>query len=262
MGEAFRARKIDAAFIIAPLAIVLRQQGVPLKVVYIGNRHESTFVVAAGENISSFADLAGKTVAVPMRYSCHNLLLLKLEKEYHLGCGGLNIVEMQPPDMASALSTGSLDGYFVGEPFAAQSVKNGKGKVFFYVEEKWPDFICNVMIVNENLIKNRPKVVQNLVSGAIRAGLWASGHITEAAKIVSGYWNQDKELVEFALNTPPNRINFDSYRPEKEEFKKIAELMIRFGLIKKCTIIDNLIDASFCDRTQKDRKISINQIIP
>ena len=44
MAEALRNGQIDAAFIIAPLAIELRQQGEDVKVVYIGNRHESTLV--------------------------------------------------------------------------------------------------------------------------------------------------------------------------------------------------------------------------
>ena len=262
MGEAFRANKIDVAFIIAPLAIVLRQQGVPLKVVYIGNRHESTFVVAANENISSFPELSGKTVAVPMRYSCHNLLLLKLAEEYNLAHGRLHIVEMQPPDMASALATGSLDGYFVGEPFAAQTVKTGKAKVFFYVEEKWPGFICNVMIVHDRLIDKRAEVVQKLVSGAVRAGIWASTHTDKAAEIASSYWNQDEKLVKYALDTPSHRIDFKSYRPKKNEFLEIAKLMIKFKLMEKCTIINDLIDPTFCDRTQADSNITLDEIIP
>ncbi|NJM12459.1 MAG: hypothetical protein HC889_11790 [Synechococcaceae cyanobacterium SM1_2_3] len=44
LGNALRNDQIDAAFMIAPLSIVLRQQGEEVKVVFIGNRHESTLV--------------------------------------------------------------------------------------------------------------------------------------------------------------------------------------------------------------------------
>jgi hypothetical protein len=45
-------------------------------------------------------------------------------------CGAqLDIVEMNPPDMPSALAIGSLGAYFVGEPFAAQTIRSGKSKV-------------------------------------------------------------------------------------------------------------------------------------
>ena len=77
MAEALRNGQIQAAFIIAPLAIVLRQQGEDVRVIYIGNRHESTLVARSELNATKLADLEGKTVAVPMRYSGHNLGILK-----------------------------------------------------------------------------------------------------------------------------------------------------------------------------------------
>lgn len=260
MGEAFRSGRIQVAFMIAPLAIVLREQGVPLKVVYVGNRNESTFVVRTDIKVASFRDLRGKTVAVPMRYSCHNLLILELAHRYGFGPGAINIVEMQPPDMASALSSGSLDAYFVGEPFAAQTVKSGKGKVLFYVEEKWPHFICNVMVIHDEMIADMPNLVQKLVGGSVRAGYWASMHLKEAAKIASSYWNQDEQLVEYALNTPPGRIKFQFYRPEKKEFQQIENLMLRYGLTKNPIKLDDLIDPSFCDRTSTEKVQNIRGI--
>ncbi|MCI5132711.1 MAG: hypothetical protein D3904_14640, partial [Candidatus Electrothrix sp. EH2] len=142
MGEALRNDEIQVAFIIAPLSIVLRQQGVDVKVVYIGNRHESTLVTSKDLHIRNIQELAGKTVAVPMRFSGHNLSLLRLAEEYNME-GEIKIVELNPPDMASALTAGSLDAYYVGEPFAVQTLKNGKSDLLFNVEEVWPSFICN-----------------------------------------------------------------------------------------------------------------------
>ena len=61
MGEALRNDHIQAAFIIAPLSIVLHQQGAGVKLIYIGNRHESTLVYRKDLTCNSFADLAGKS---------------------------------------------------------------------------------------------------------------------------------------------------------------------------------------------------------
>ena len=69
MAEALRNGKIQVAFMIAPLSIVLRQQGEDVKIIYIGNRHESTLVVRKDLNVNKVSDLAGRTVAIPMRYS-------------------------------------------------------------------------------------------------------------------------------------------------------------------------------------------------
>ncbi len=229
MAEALRNDEIQVAFIIAPLAIVLRQQGVDVKIVYIGNRHESSLVTRKELNINTLADLRGKTIAVPMRYSGHNLSLLKLLEENNLR-DQINIVEMNPPDMASALISGSLDGYYVGEPFASQSLKNEAATLLYHVEDVWDSFICNIMLVKQPLIDNEPVIVKMLVEGAARSGLWAEQHPQQAADIASSYWKQPFELVEYAMTTPKGRIVYDRYTPKQKEMQEIADLMVQFNL--------------------------------
>ncbi|MFZ1987147.1 MAG: ABC transporter substrate-binding protein [Desulfatitalea sp.] len=250
MAEALRNDKIQAAFIIAPLSIVLNQQGEDVRVVYIGNRHESTFVTRKELGIKSIVDLEGRTVAVPMRYSGHNLALLKLISEAGLK-DRVRVVEMNPPDMASALASGALDAYFVGEPFAAQTLKFGKSNLFLYVEQVWPNFICNLLLVKQRLIDREPATVQALVEGAARSGLWAQNNIAQAAQVASRYWGQPVELVEYALNTPEHRIQFDKFVPHQEEMQQMADLMVRFGLIKENTIA-GLVEDRFARQADLD----------
>lgn len=229
MAAALRNDEIQAAFIIAPLAIVLKQQGVDVRIVYIGNRHESTLVARRDLDVAAVDGLAGKTVAVPIRYSGHYLLMRKVLAERGLS-GEVRLVEMNPPDMASALTSGVLDAYFVGEPFAAQTLKSGDAVRVHHVEELWPGFICNLMIVKKEWIDEDPDLVRRMVTAAVRSGLWAKRHIPEAAAIVSRYWRQPKDLVEYALGTPEGRIRFEASLPRVEEIQEIADLMVRFGL--------------------------------
>ena len=185
MGEALRSDEIQAAFIIAPLSIVLHQQGANVRIVYIGNRHESTLVYKSDLKVHDFADLAGKTIAVPMRYSGHNISARQLAEKFGVTGNDLKIVEMNPPDMASALATGGLEAYYVGEPFAAQTVRSGKSKVLYYVSQVWPNFICNLTLVRQKLIDDHPDQVRMLVEGAARSGIWAKNNPKEAAKIAA-----------------------------------------------------------------------------
>src|SRR5438046_10056136 len=43
--EALKARKIEATFLLAPLAMVLREHGVPIHIVYLGHGDGSTVIV-------------------------------------------------------------------------------------------------------------------------------------------------------------------------------------------------------------------------
>ncbi|MCI5146200.1 MAG: ABC transporter substrate-binding protein [Candidatus Electrothrix sp. AR3] len=248
MAEALRNDEIQAAFMIAPLSVVLRQQGVDIKVVYIGNRHESTLVAKKELKVKSIQDLAGKTIAVPMRYSGHNISLLELMEQNNLA-GQINIVEMNPPDMASAMVAGALDAYYVGEPFAAQSLKNGSAELVFYVEEVWKSFICNLVIVKQSLIEEDQETVQKLVHGAVRSGIWAGKHLDEAAQIAARYWSQPVELVQYALNT--ERTIVDQFTPKIEEMQEIADLMVKHSLIDVDTI-EGLVDDQFARSVKVD----------
>jgi len=229
MAESLRNGQIDAAFIIAPLAIELNQQGEDVKVVYIGNRHESTLVARKELGIKNIHDLIGKTVAVPMRYSGHNLSILQLIEKNGLE-GRIKIVEMNPPDMAAALTNGSLDAYYVGEPFAATTLKSGDASLVHYVEDVWNNFICNLVLVRQELIDNDPGAVKALVNSAARSGLWAQKNPEEAARIASVYWHQSVELVKYAMSTPANRIVFDKFVPIEAEMQEIADKMQHYGL--------------------------------
>ncbi len=243
MAESLRNGQIDVAFMIAPLSIVLRQQGEDVKVIYIGNRHESTMVTRKDLQIRSLKELAGKTIAIPMRYSGHNISILNLIEEHGLS-GEIKVVEMNPPDMAAALSAGALDAYYVGEPFAAQTIKSGHAEKFFYVEDVWNNFICNLVVVRNDLIQQQPDTVQEIVNRAVRSGLWASNNLSQAIKIASEYWNQPAELLEYAFTTPENRILFDQYVPKEDEMQNMADLMKQVGLIDNADV-SGLINDSF-----------------
>lgn len=260
MAESLRNGQIDAAFMIVPLAIVLRQQGEDVKMVLAGNRHESTLVTRSDLNIKEWNGLIGKTVAVPMRFSGHNLSILD-ELEKRGLTGQVNVVEMNPPDMASALAAGSLDAYYVGEPFAAKTLMSGESSLFHYVRDVWPGFHSNLVLVKNDLLQKEPEVARALIHGAARAGTWAKDHPEQAGKIASKYWNQPYDLVQYALNTPPDRIKFDQYEPSEQDMQYIADLMVRFGLIKS-NDISGLVEPGLARSADVSNVNSLEDILP
>jgi NitT/TauT family transport system substrate-binding protein len=260
MAEAFRAGHIEVAFIIAPLAVALHQQGVPLKVVYIGNRHESTLVVKKDSPIQTIDDLAGKTLAVPIRFSGHLLALKRYFRENGHGDTAVRIVEIPPPDMPAALSTGGIDGYFVGEPFASKSIQSGAARRLVDVENIWPHFICNLMIVHEDLIRSHPDRVKRLVSSAIRSGLWVQTHQDEAIDLVAGYWGQDPGLVRFTFTTPPHRFRFDLPVPSVDEMQAIALEMRKSGLLSEDYDVAKLVDNRFAKQINMEDNPSVPDV--
>jgi NitT/TauT family transport system substrate-binding protein len=243
MAEALRNDSIQAAFIIAPLAVVLRQQGVDVKVVLIGNRHESTLVARKTLNAKRLEDLSGRTIAVPMRYSGHNLCLLKMIEEKGLG-GKIRVVEMNPPDMASALTSGALDAYFVGEPFAAQTVLSGDADVVDYVESLWPGFYLQSRACEKQLDRRQsvrcPKTGRD--GGRSGSGPAAIPMRRPGSHPVTG--TSPLKLVRHALTTPSGRVVYDRFVPKTAEIQTMADLMVRYDLDRQADIT-GLVDNRF-----------------
>jgi NitT/TauT family transport system substrate-binding protein len=157
--EALKARKLDATFLLAPLAMILREQGVPIKIVYLGHRDGSTVMVAKNSTATSLRDLRGNTFARPSKFSNQYLVITKLMDDQGMTPDEINFVDMAPPDMPSALAAGAIDAYFVGEPHAAKAEVSGTGRVLYHAKDIWPRFVSCVLVVREELIRDKPEVV-------------------------------------------------------------------------------------------------------
>ncbi|CAN5792699.1 sulfonate ABC transporter substrate-binding protein [soil metagenome] len=256
--EALKARKIDAKFLLAPLAMVLREQGVPVKIVYLGHRDGSTVIVPKASTAKTLRDLKGKTFARPSKYSNQYLVITKLMEDEGMQPGDINFVDMPPPDMPSALAAGAIDAYFVGEPHAAKAEMNGTGRVLYYAKDIWPHFISCVLVVREELIKERPAVVRDLVRGIAESGEWAETHRLEAAKVAAPYFRQDQKLLEFVLTQPPDRVSYRMLTPTDEDMAEIMKYAIKAGILKGPIDISQLIDRQFVPTDIKAAPIDPN----
>jgi NitT/TauT family transport system substrate-binding protein len=260
MAQAFRSGAIQAAFIIAPLAIRLFEQGVPLKIVYIGNRNESTMVMRRGLRMESPLDLEGKTIAVPIRYSGQDRALRRYLRQNHLDASSVKIVEVPPPDMPAALASSQIDGYFVGEPFGSEAIVNRIGNRFLDVESIWPKFICNVLIVRTQFIRSRPQWVQTLVGMAAASGIWASTHLQKAVGILSTYWGMVPQVIQYSFLHPPGRFRFDLYVPVASELNEIAREMRSDDLMRANVDVGAMVDDRFALGARKYFTGSVNNL--
>ncbi len=249
--EALISNRIQAAFIVAPLAIALRAQGVPIKVVYLGHRYGSAVVVKKDGPIKSFADMRGRTIAIPSRFSDERLLIFRAMKVYGIQPREIKMVEMAPPDVAGALAAGAIDAYSMGEPFPSQAEMGGYGRILFQAREYWPDYMSCILVVQQSLIDKRPDVVQELVDGIARSGLWLDKGKPErddAADFVGRfYYNQKPALLRWALTKPMDRVMYTPLAPRKADFDLVRDLMMETGVLDKKIEFDDYTDTRFSD---------------
>ena len=249
--EALISNRVQAAFIVAPMAIALRAQGVPIKVVYLGHRYGSAVVVQKDGPIKTFADMRGRVIAIPSRFSDERLILFRAMKVFGIKPGEIKMVEMAPPDVAGALATKSIDAFSMGEPFPSQAEMGGFGRILFQAREYWPDYMSCVLVVRQDMIDQRPEAVQTLVDGIARSGLWLEKgrpYREDAADFVGRfYYHQNPALLRWALTNPLNRVMYSPLAPRKADFDMVRDLMIETGVLDKKIAFEEYVDLRFAD---------------
>lgn len=249
LKEAYLSGYLPATFILAPMAIALREQGVPIKIVYLGHRDGSAVMVHKNSQIYRTEDLKGKVVAVPGRYANQRLILYRELKAKGMTLDDIKLIEMPPPDMPAALITRSVDAITSGEPFMGQTELDGYGRVLYQAKDSWPGFISCVLAVSENTIKTRRDDVQRLVNGIAQSGKWLDANMDnrmEAAQFVSKhYYNQDPRLLTFVLSKPPDRVTYTNLKPLRANFEEIERLAKEAGILQGTAHFDDYVDDSF-----------------
>ncbi|HET7695384.1 MAG TPA: ABC transporter substrate-binding protein [Vicinamibacterales bacterium] len=243
--ETLKGGRIDATFMIAPLAMKLREQGVNVRIAYLGHRDGSTVIVRKDLPARTLKDLAGRTVAIPSKYSNQYLVIRKLMKDEGVDPATIRFVELPPPDMPGALASKAIDAYFVGEPHPARAELDGSGRVLYHAKDIWPNFISCVLVVTDRLVARRPAVVRDLVRGIAESGEWADTHRLDAARLVAPYFRQDESLLRYVLTQPPDRVSYRMLTPGDREMQAIADMALEAGILERRLDVRRLVDRQF-----------------
>lgn len=253
MIESLRGGRIDMAFILAPVAIALRAQGVPVRITLLGHRGGTALVIRNGEDLAGISDLAGKKIAIPIRYSNQHLALLALLEQNGIGRDDTRILELPPPDMPSAMAAGEIDAYIVGEPYAAMAEREGIGRIACHMKDAFPGFISSVLVTREEILRQRHDEVASLVRRFHKEAAWIETHREEAARIGADAYGLPESLLTHVLTTPPDRVSYAGLVPDPVEIAEIGIAMKNQGLIDKVPDTADLVDTSWFNADKPTR---------
>ena len=208
--EAFQAEQVDVVHLLMPLAVQLRfGADVPMKVV--AWNHTNGSALTAAERITTVADLAGETVAIPFWWSIHNVVLQQLLRANSLTAiiegdpsaaeRTVKLVVLPPADMVPALASGSIAAFIVADPFNALAEVNDAGRILRFTGDVWRDHACCVTVVSESVLADRGAAGQALVDALAAAQLTITDDRPAAAQLLSdgGYLPQPVPAIERAL---------------------------------------------------------------
>jgi len=162
--ESLMTGGVQAAYMLAPLVMDLADKRIPVKIVSLGHRSGAVIMVRTDSPYKKFRDLAGKRIAIPSRFAVDFLFLRKMLAQEGMAPKDVQIIEMPPPDMPAALFAKAVDGYCTGEPFGASAQRAGYARPLRMTRDEWRNYICCVLTVREELIRENRPLVQDLVN--------------------------------------------------------------------------------------------------
>jgi len=256
--ESLISGQLDAAYMLAPLVMDLASKDVPVKIVSIGHRSGAVIMVRTDSSYRKFQDLAGKTIAIPSRFAVDFLFLRKMLAKEGMSPRDFKIVEMPPPDMPAALYARAVDAYCTGEPYGAAAQRAGYAVPLRLTRDEWPNYICCVLTVRQELIDENPVLVQDLVNYVQGAGRWLDAqrdHRTRAAQISSErqYFNQDPAIIQYVMDHPTDRVTYGDLRMIREEFDDLMQLSLQAGTLKSPIAFERYIDDRFVKAAEPAR---------
>jgi NitT/TauT family transport system substrate-binding protein len=248
--ESLMAGRIQAAYMLAPLVMDLVAKKIPVKIVSLGHRSGAVIMVRTDSPYQSFRQLAGKMIAIPSRFAVDFLFLRKMLKQEDMTPNDVQLVEMPPPDMPAALYANAIDAYCTGEPFGASAQRAGYARPLRMTRDEWPNYICCVLTVREELLKEDRSLVQELVNTVLGVGKWLDENHDnryKAADIAAGknYFNQDPKILRFVMDNPQDRVTYGDLRMIREEFEDLLQLSMAAGTIKEGLPYERYADESF-----------------
>ncbi|MBS0910823.1 taurine ABC transporter substrate-binding protein [Tatumella sp. JGM118] len=140
-------------------------RGAPIVAFLVADQIQSSeaLVVRNGSGIRSFADLKGKTIATPFVSTSHFSLLGALQ-HWGLSEKQVNIVNLQPLEIAAAWKRGDIDGAFVWSPALSEIEKTGTVLTDAAQVGKWGHPTFEVWVARKDFAEKHPEVLKKFAA--------------------------------------------------------------------------------------------------
>ncbi|MEG2353585.1 MAG: NrtA/SsuA/CpmA family ABC transporter substrate-binding protein [Clostridium sp.] len=226
--EAFNAKKVDVGHIGDQPIFSSRANGVDLKAFGLHSIGDKNYglVVTNKSGANSFKELKGKKIGVSLGTIGQRIYNLYLEK-YDLKDEDIEVINIPPSDMKTALETNNVDGAIIWQPWIGVIESENIGK---QVEDTVGlKTNININIAATEFMNKYPEAIKKLLKVYIRTEKWVNENKPEAAKIIAKEMKIDENIILKAIEKEQYVVNItqesiDSMEDTSQFLKKIGVL--------------------------------------
>ncbi len=266
--EALGKGRVDAACILAPIAMDLYHVGAPVKLIMLAHKNGSIFVRnRQGIYADPFADFfKTKSFFIPHTMSVHHMLCHLFFSKIGLKAGvagdkgiDVNFEVIDPILMPEFLRANpESGGFMVAEPLGTKAIASGIAELQFLSGELWEQHPCCVVAMQEEVVERYTDAVYEFTDMLVQAGKFIERKPETAAEIAVGFLDPTRKLglkVPLLKNvlTEERGIKSGDLYPAIEDLDKIQRYMHRNMGIGNIIDLEKFVDLRFADEACKGR---------
>jgi NitT/TauT family transport system substrate-binding protein len=182
-SDDYEKGRVDGLFVPFTDAIVFNAQGIPTVVVYCTDYSETADLIVGRPELNNLSELKGKTISFEGFNTFSHLFVVTLLEQAGINEGEYKAVNLQSSQVLAALKAGKIDAGHIYEPDSSHTITEGF-KILASAGDI-PNIITDVLVFRADVVKNRAKEIQGVVSALVEAREFIETHPTEAFTIIA-----------------------------------------------------------------------------
>ncbi len=250
--QAMLAGEIDVAYVGATPPLSAIDQGLDAKIVAGAQIQGSDLVIATDLPYESPQDLKGLKIATFPPGTLQDTVLRKWLMDHDIDPKeDLTILGMGGADAKTALASNNVDAVFLPHPSPTIIESEGTGRVVVQSGDMWENHACCVVLVRDELIRDYPELVEQIVRTHIRATEYIIEHPEEAAQIFADDIGVSYEIANKSINDWDGQWVSDP-SIELNTTLEYASVQYDLGYTDKLLTQDDLFDLSFYNKIMSE----------
>ncbi len=234
LASDLRTGRLDAGFIMVPLAVHLCRSGVPLLHVMDAHHDGSSLAVSLHGNV--------RRLGLPAPHSTHRALLDRLA-EQRPELKDLATQFINPSYALSSMRTNKIDSFFCAEPWGTKCSHEKLGQVLISSKDIIPGHTCCIVAVRAEYAVKHGEIVRDYVSLLLQARDRMCSDPPLGAKIQSQFTGIPFDTALYVLQQ--GLVSFEDLEPSKQRVMALTPMARHKGQRSGAFDLDRFVCTDF-----------------
>ena len=232
---------LDAAFVMAPIAMALRNKGVPIVYVMDGHHDGSAITVRKDLDMGRLRlGMTEKRVGLPYAISTHSILFADMVGIYRQAHSApIKTRYLGPSYLLNSLINREIDVFCCAEPWNTKAVIEGAGTILARSKDYLPGHICCIVAVREAFLQKNGDRVRSYLRLLHSTSEYLAADFNRGAKIQELYTGVSADIITPVLKN--REITFDDIMPDRGRMASLMHLAVQTGILEAPCNIDTFL---------------------